>query len=118
MDSEEQAELIKQHSQLNFGNDDEFVSYEKKKYNQNLVGLDSDIHYTYPEARPIGEMLMMIGDDTNVLSGASLDDEEDVNGTLESISAAEKSLGSKMQAPEESTRFYQVHGNKYENLLS
>ena len=63
-------------------------------------------------------MLMMINDEDNILSGASLNDEEDFGSTMQSIAQAEKALGTKMQTPEESTRFYQINGNKYESLMS
>ena len=59
---------------------------------------------------------MQISD--NVLEGSSLNDEEDYNTTLNSIQAAEKTIGSNMQAPEVDTKFYQMHGNKYQNLLA
>ena len=76
---EDQQELIKQKSQLNFS-DDEFVNYSQKKFNQNLVALENDVHY--PMARPIGEMLMMLEDGDSILAGSSVNDEDDVNDTV------------------------------------
>jgi hypothetical protein len=40
-------------------------------------------------ARPIGEMLMMISDDNSVLAGASINDDDDVSDTIQSLAQAE-----------------------------
>ena len=61
---------------------------------------------------------MQLNDDGNVLSGTSLNDEDDMQDTLSSLNSAEKSLGSKMATPETDMKFYQINGNKYQNLLA
>jgi hypothetical protein len=68
---------------------------------------------SYPEPRPIGEMMAQIGDfdeitnsnmlsrtasqDTAILGGSSLNDDEDIATTLDSMKTAEKMTGSKIK---------------------
>ena len=82
----------------------------------------------FPEARPIGEILMQLGDndsnlvstgdDNQVLSGASLNDKDDFDTTAQSLAESERNYGQKMNQVKVDEKFYEMHGNKYENLLS
>ena len=70
----------------------------------------------YPEPRPIGEMMAQIGDfeeikasnmmsrtaeqDTAILGGSNLNDDEDIATTLESMKTAEKMTGTKLKEVE------------------
>ena len=84
-----QDEAIKEKSSMTFQGD-EFVKNDMKKFEKSFLQLDSRV---YPEPRPIGEVLSMIGDfdevktsamisrtadqDRAILGGSSLNDDED-----------------------------------------
>ena len=58
-------------------------------------------------------------DDTKVLSGQGLDDEDDLTDTLQSIESAEKTLGKKMDAPEVFKQVSMIRetGSRVENMM-
>lgn len=56
LSKEEEKVLINSKSQLNFDSNENFQSIGPKKYN--LLALDQQINY--PEARPIGQVLMQM----------------------------------------------------------
>ena len=75
---------------MQFDSSDDFIMNSKRTYNKVLLQTDAEINYSYPEARPISEVLAQIGrqtaeDDGKVLAGPSLNDEDDANDTLESL---------------------------------
>jgi len=108
-----QDEVIKEKSAMTFNGDD-FVKNDVKKFDKSFVQLED---YTIPEARPIGEVLSMIGtsvsdfdevktsamisrtaeQDVAILGGSSLNDDEDQATTLESLKSAEKMSGSQFK---------------------
>jgi hypothetical protein len=61
-------------------------------------------------------MLMQFED--NTMSATEQNDEEDIGSTMDSIKQAEKSIGSEMKVPVANDKFYEIHGNKYENLMA
>ena len=96
--------------------DDEFVKNDLKKFEKTFLQLDEE--RVYPQPRPIGEMMAQIGDtdeittsnmlsrtadqDQAILGGSSLNDEEDISTTLESMKTAEKMHGTKLKEVETS----------------
>lgn len=94
--------------------DDEFVKNDMKKFEKSFLQLDEE--RVYPDPRPIGEMMAQIADfdeittssmmsrtadqDKAVLGGSSLNDDEDISTTLESMKSAEKMTGAKMKEVE------------------
>ena len=119
--TEDQKNLISQKSEMHFDSADEFIKNDKRTFNKVLLQLDADI--SYPEARPIGEMLAQIernsvADDAKILSGASLNDDDDANETLESLKLAENAMGAKMGVPQVRKEFYKNSGSQVENLLA
>ena len=88
---------------------DEFVKNDLRKFEKSFLQIEDRI---YPTPSPIGEILAQIGDfdeitnsnmisrtaeqDQAILGGSSLNDEEDMSSTLESIKTAEKMTGSKL----------------------
>lgn len=94
-------------------NGDEFVKNDLKKFDKSFVQIED---YQIPEARPIGEVLSMIGtsvsdfdevktsamisrtadQDRAILGGSSLNDDEDEQTTLESLKSAEKMSGKQL----------------------
>lgn len=108
-----QDEVIKEKSAMTFNGDD-FVKNDLKHFDKSFVQLQD---YTIPEARPIGEVLSMIGttvsdfdevktsamisrtaeQDVAILGGSSLNDDEDQQTTLESLKSAEKMSGSQFK---------------------
>ena len=72
---------------------------------------------SYPEAKPIGEVLLQLNSvhhgDMTLLE----DNEDDVSSTLESLSQVEKASGKTMSAPVVDEKLYETQGNKVENLL-
>ena len=87
LNREGQDEAIKEKASMTFTGD-EFVKNDIRKFEKSFVQLED-----FPEPRPIGEMLSMIGDfddiktsammsrtaaqDTAILGGSSLNDDED-----------------------------------------
>ena len=119
---EEQTNLLNSRSEMTFA-DDEFVKNSERKLfltgAQNLVQI-TDQHY--PEARPIGEVMAMIGMENtdDILSGAQLNDDDDTNETLQSLESAEKTMGVKMGSPEVYHKVATIRQNGaiVENLLA
>jgi hypothetical protein len=85
---DEEKLLLKEKSSLNFDEEGDFdANHPRFSY----VGI-SEVP-SYPEARPIGEVLMQLKDaelvqDNQILSGSN--DEDEMASTLDSISQAEK----------------------------
>ena len=52
------------------------------------------------------------------MSGASLNDEDDENETLSSITEAERQVGTKLATPEINKENYKVSGTKVQNLMA
>lgn len=109
---EEEKVLINSKNMLSFDESENFVGMKPKKYEF----LELDQQMNYPEARPIGEILMQFEDD--VFANTNINDEDDMRDTLDSIAQAERSMGREMNAPKSDEKFYEIHGNKYENLLA
>jgi len=115
LNQEGQADAIQEKSAMTF-KDDEFVKNDMKKFDKTFLQLDEV--KMYPDPRPIGEMMAQIGDfdeitnskmlsrtadqDSAILGGSSLNDEEDINTTLESMKTAEKMHGTKLKEVETS----------------
>ena len=94
---------------------DEFVKNDLRKFDKSFLQVEDRID---PEPRPIGELMMQIGSrdfdeiktssmmsrtaeqDQAILGGSSLNDDEDMSSTLESIRTAEKMTGANFKAPE------------------
>jgi len=94
-------------------NGDEFIKNDIKKFEKSFIQLEDRV---FPEPRPIGEMMAQIASgaqdfdeikisnmisrtaeqDQAILGGSSLNDEEDMSTTLDSIKTAEKMMGSKL----------------------
>lgn len=108
---EEEKVLINSKSQLHFDDSEDFVANHPRKTSM-FAGLNADMRY--PEARPIGEILMQFED--SVLTQNN--DEDEYNQTLESIAQVETQMGSNMKVPSADEKNYQIHGNKYENILA
>ena len=105
-----QADVIHEKSAMTF-KDDEFVKNDMKKFDKSFLQLDDE--RVFPEPRPIGEVMAQIGDfeeinaanmmsrtaeqDKAILGGSSLNDDEDINTTLESMKTAEKMTGTKLK---------------------
>jgi len=103
-----QADVIGEKSAMTF-KDDEFVKNDMKKFDKSFLQLEDE--RAFPEPRPIGEIMAQIGDfeeirtsnmmsrtaeqDKAVLGGSSLNDDEDISTTLESMKTAEKMTGTK-----------------------
>lgn len=112
--------------------DDEFVKNDMKKFDKSFLQLD-EIRM-YPEPKPIGEMMAQIGDfdeitnskmlsrtaeqDTAILGGSSLNDEEDIATTLESMKTAEKMQGTKLKEVETSKQNAQNTGHYVHDFLA
>lgn len=124
-----QADAIKEKSAMTFVGD-EFVKNDMRKFEKTFVQLDD---YMYPEPRPIGEIMAMIGDfdeiktsnmisrtaeqDQAILGGSSLNDDEDMSTTLESIKTAEKMSGKKLNQVESTKQNAINTGNSIHNFL-
>jgi hypothetical protein len=115
LNQEGQKDAIQEKSSMTF-KDDEFVKNDMRKFEKSFVQLDDE--RVYPEPRPIGEFMAQIGDfdevtnsnmlsrtaeqDKAILGGSSLNDEEDITTTLESMKTAEKMTGTKLKDVETS----------------
>lgn len=82
------------------------------------LGIQQQINY--PEARPIGEVLMQLRDEDQDMSfvAQNTNDEDEISSTLDSIKDVENATGQSMKAPVADEKFYEIHGNKYENLMA
>ena len=117
--AEDQRDIVHEKSNMQFDSNDEFIKNDKRIYNKVLLQVEDELNQ-YPIARPIGEALAQIGkneDFGKVLSGPSLNDEDDANDTLESLAEAEKAYHKQMKTPTVSNKLYQKTGSKIENLL-
>ena len=110
LNQEGQSDVIKEKSVMTF-KDDEFVKNDLKKFDKTFLQVDQEIKY--PEPRPIGEIMAQIGDfdeittsnmmshsasqDSAILGGSQLNDDEDMETTLESMRSAEKMTGTKLK---------------------
>ena len=110
LNQEGQADAIQEKSAMTF-KDDEFVKNDMKKFDKTFLQLDEV--KMYPDPRPIGEMMAQIGDfdeitnskmlsrtadqDSAILGGSQLNDDEDMETTLESMRSAEKMTGTKLK---------------------
>ena len=101
---------------MTFDNDEQFVKNDKKVFNSNLLQIDDFLSFSYPEPRPIGEVLSMISGDS-VLSGMNLNDEDDEAATLESIRSAESITGGRMNPIDVNKALFQEHGTKIQNMM-
>jgi hypothetical protein len=115
LNQEGQTDVITEKSVMTF-KDDEFVKNDMKKFEKSFLQLSDE--RLYPEPRPIGEMMAQIGDfdeittskmlsrsaeqDQAILGGSSLNDEEDISTTLDSMKTAEKMHGTKLKEVETS----------------
>lgn len=111
---------------------DEFVKNDLRKFEKSFVQLEDRV---YPEPRPIGEVMAMaqitdfdeIGmsnmisrtaeQDQAVLGGSSLNDDEDIATTLESMKTAEKMTGSKLNQINSSKQNALSTGSYVHNFL-
>ena len=109
-----QSDAIHEKSAMTF-KDDEFVKNDLKKFDK-VSFLQLEDSRAYPEPRPIGEMMAQMGDceeikasnmmsrtaeqDTAILGGSNLNDDEDIATTLESMKTAEKMTGTKLKEVE------------------
>jgi hypothetical protein len=91
-----------------------FVMNQPKKYN--YISLTQDVKF--PEARPIGEALLQLGDSYDQMLIDTADDQDDVTSTLDSLAQVERASGKQMGAPAVDEKLYESQGNKVENLLS
>ena len=99
---------------MKFSSDDDFLKNEQQLY-MNLQLWDN----VSPEPRPIGEIMAeRFKNPGNVLSGSSINDDEDTNSTLESINQAEQQFGIQMKSPLVSKDLYKTTGSQYQNLIS
>ena len=105
INAEDQKNLIAQKTDMKFDSSEEFIKNEKRVYNKVLLQTDSDIRIAEP--RPIFEVLAQIErsaiEDGKVLSGTSLNDEDDMESTLDSLKLAEAAYHTKLNAPQVST---------------
>merc|ERR1711934_226785 len=129
LNAQAQTDAISEKSAMTFSGD-EFVKNDLRKFDKSFVQLEDRL---YPEPRPIGEMLSMIGDfdeismsnmmsrtdeqDRQVLAGSSLNDDEDYSTTLDSIKTAEKMTGSKLNQVDSSVKNAMRTGNYVHNFL-
>lgn len=109
---------------------DEFVKNDLRKFEKSFVQLEDMI---YPEPRPIGIVLAEIRDfdevpisnmisrtaeqDQAILGGSSLNDDEDMSSTLESIKTAEKMHGKQLHQVESSKKLAMNTGSYVHNFL-
>jgi len=125
-----QDEVIKEKSAMTFSGD-EFVKNDPKHFDKSFVQIDD----SYPEPRPIGEVLSMIGSldfdevktsamisrtadqDRAILAGSSLNDDEDEQTTLESLKSAEKMSGAKFDKVESKKENFARTGSFIHNFL-
>lgn len=134
LNREGQDEVIKEKSSMTFSGD-EFVKNDLKKFDKSFVQIEDS--QNYPEARPIGEVLSMIGSmsldfdevktsamisrtadqDRAVLAGSSLNDDEDEQTTLESLKSAEKMSGAKFDKVESKKENFARTGSFIHNFL-
>ena len=110
---EQEQNLVAQKSSLNFDNEENFLMNQPKKYD--YISLTQQM--SYPEARPIGQALLQLGDNYDSSLLYTLDDQDDVSSTLDSLAQVEKASGKQMGAPVVDEKLYETQGNKVENLL-
>jgi hypothetical protein len=116
LSKEDEKVLINSKNMLNFDDHENFKSIGPQK--QMFLGLQQQINY--PEARPIGEVLMQLRDEDQDMSyvAQNVDDQDEISSTLDSIKDVERQTGKEMKAPVADEKFYEIHGNKYENLMA
>ena len=111
---EQESSLVGQKSFMNFDTEDNFLMNQPKKYS--FISLETS---KYPEARPIADALLQLGnrdftDETYVASY----DEDDIANTMDSLKEVENSSGKQMRAPVVDEKLYETQGNKMENLMN
>lgn len=114
LSQEQESNLIASKSNLNFDEGMNFMMNQPKKYN--YVSLTQDVKF--PEARPIGQALLQLGDSYDQMLVDTVEDNDDVSSTLDSLAQVERASGTKMGAPAIDEKLYETQGNKVENLLS
>jgi hypothetical protein len=131
LNADAQKEAVNEKNSMTFTGD-EFVKNDIKKFEKSFVQIDDQL---YPSPRPIGELLAQIGvsdfdevqhstmisrtadQDRQVLAGSSLNDDEDMDSTMESIKTAEKMTGSKLNQVESSVKNAMKTGSYVHNFL-
>mmetsp|Transcript_11296 Transcript_11296/g.19016 ORF Transcript_11296/g.19016 Transcript_11296/m.19016 type:complete len:89 (+) Transcript_11296:211-477(+) len=86
---------------MNFDKDDEFVNYEKKRFRNSLIQLESS-EDAFPGPVPIGVAMAEVS--KRVFISRNDEDEADEKETLDSIKLAEDISGHKMEMPSASAQ--------------
>ena len=113
LSKDEEKVLIESKNLIKFDDDENLQIDAPKKVS--FLGLQT---FAYPEARPIGEVLMQLGFEDSLLANTGDDAFDEMTTTMESLAETEKSMGKQMKAPVVNEKFYEIQGNKYENFLA
>lgn len=131
LNAEGQTSAITEKSAMTFSGD-EFIKNDIKHFEKTFLQIEDRV---FPEPRPIGEIMAQIGSgdfdeikvtnmisrtaeqDQAILGGSSLNDDEDMDTTMESIRTAEKMTGSKLGQIDQNQQNALKTGNTVHNFL-